>query len=579
MKYVSDIIEEKYKEWKPGQSIFISTPTGSGKTTFVLNELVEYAALTNKKILYLVNRKILKEQLDVAYRNIKRILHIKYGIGDYDPMTIETYQKVEASFGKSYEHEVYNYIIADECHYFLMDSMFNTNTHISLEWVMSSRFDSSVRVFMSATIESIKDYIMKYYLKKEIPIYERDTKDLSELLEDKQCLKKYVCEKNTDNISIHIFDKIESLFADIEVNKRSRWLIFVDNKQYGESLIKKMVARGIDAIFIDAEYQDNIEKTETVKGLTKNLRYTQKVLIATSVLDNGISILDENLQKIVIMTDSKEEVLQMLGRKRINDKSTKKIQVFLCKRDIKFFSQRLNLLKKYDIALEHYMGRRKKYHIPFPLEDDFYVDMNKNEINENKKRLHVKILSEIWTSSDVYEQMKKFLYVNFEGILELNGLSYEQLYSRISFYEEMMEKMTEDEFAFIKEQCKWLGVSFMPEALEQYNSNKEGEYKTKVIDVLEEYIYQQGEEGRNFCELDTEEKKNLRDKIRLELKYLLELKEFDNKETICGELKKSNTCSSAERFNEIMDILQLDYFMERIAKSKFVLKKKNCDNN
>ncbi len=61
--YISDRISKEYENWKNGDLIFIEAPTGSGKTTFVLEHLLPYFHEKGKRILYLVNRKILKKQL------------------------------------------------------------------------------------------------------------------------------------------------------------------------------------------------------------------------------------------------------------------------------------------------------------------------------------------------------------------------------------------------------------------------------------------------------------------------------------------------------------------------------------
>lgn len=57
MQYISDKIGDGYKTWEEGGMIFISSPTGSGKTFFILETLLPYARQQNKTILYLVNRK------------------------------------------------------------------------------------------------------------------------------------------------------------------------------------------------------------------------------------------------------------------------------------------------------------------------------------------------------------------------------------------------------------------------------------------------------------------------------------------------------------------------------------------
>ena len=48
--YVSDIIGEDYKNWKPGDRILISTGTGSGKTWFVLRVLLGEAKRQGKHL-------------------------------------------------------------------------------------------------------------------------------------------------------------------------------------------------------------------------------------------------------------------------------------------------------------------------------------------------------------------------------------------------------------------------------------------------------------------------------------------------------------------------------------------------
>lgn len=41
-QYVSEIIREEYKEWKPGQMIFLSAHTGAGKTFFILTPIYNF---------------------------------------------------------------------------------------------------------------------------------------------------------------------------------------------------------------------------------------------------------------------------------------------------------------------------------------------------------------------------------------------------------------------------------------------------------------------------------------------------------------------------------------------------------
>ena len=66
-QYLADQIdEEEIALWRPGQNILITSPTGSGKSTFILKILLPFAAKKRKHVCYLCNRKILEEQITVT---------------------------------------------------------------------------------------------------------------------------------------------------------------------------------------------------------------------------------------------------------------------------------------------------------------------------------------------------------------------------------------------------------------------------------------------------------------------------------------------------------------------------------
>lgn len=96
-----------------------------------------------------------------------------------------------------------------------------------------------------------------------------------------------------------------------------KWLIFTDSIEAGKAFcneIKERVANQTDVGYIDAKYA-----------------------------------LDEDLRNIVIMADTEESFVQMLGRKRPDGKN---LLVYICKRDRKYFERRLRyvrqVLKFYD---------------------------------------------------------------------------------------------------------------------------------------------------------------------------------------------------------------------------------------
>ena len=68
-KWVSDIVGDDYKKWNK-EFVVLDCGTGCGKSYFCINVLGTYAKENNKKILYLCNRRKLRQQI---YDSVKKI--------------------------------------------------------------------------------------------------------------------------------------------------------------------------------------------------------------------------------------------------------------------------------------------------------------------------------------------------------------------------------------------------------------------------------------------------------------------------------------------------------------------------
>ena len=208
--FLADSIGEEYRNWKAGDCIFISAPTGSGKTSFILKKLLSYFSTLQepKKILYLVNRTALKQQMEneisklpfeqeqlidvELYQTIENmIVQLEYtncvapyyqgyvaainsAVSEKDRGKYIPAETVSAmpdytngSYSKVWWANEYDYVVCDEAHYFLMDSNYNTNTCWSFRFV-SEVFAQKIRIYMSATIEDIMTFIRKDNQKKII---------------------------------------------------------------------------------------------------------------------------------------------------------------------------------------------------------------------------------------------------------------------------------------------------------------------------------------------------------------------------------------------------------------------------
>lgn len=222
-KYISEVIGENYKSWGSGDSILISSQTGSGKSSFVLHTLLPQAIAENKHIVYICNRRVLKEQFSIlSQKELKKF----FGVDDipdksFQYIHIVTYQYCEIAKqlpdlsippnlkGISRKERLTKpsqlpqaikinrndimYYIFDEAHYFISDATFNSNTNYWFgKWSEYSmeRVDKSICVFLTATPEPLMCFLAYRQSKNWF-----DLQKIYEKLEERAKLRKYLEEQ------------------------------------------------------------------------------------------------------------------------------------------------------------------------------------------------------------------------------------------------------------------------------------------------------------------------------------------------------------------------------------------------
>ena len=163
--YLENFIAD-YQAWQGGESIFIEAPTGMGKTSFVLDQLVADAMNNRQEVLFLSNRYLLKEQIkhSVAKRQGIPIEDNNWleEIEEFEGITVISYQKVQVlmemdNAERYFNRERYKFTVFDEIHYILEDSIFNPHIYYLLQFIQKAH---SIKVFMSATLEETKNYLL-----------------------------------------------------------------------------------------------------------------------------------------------------------------------------------------------------------------------------------------------------------------------------------------------------------------------------------------------------------------------------------------------------------------------------------
>ena len=300
LKLVKEI-GEQYKDWTPNSNILISAGMGTGKTTFALDVLGAYAKRNNKRILYLSNRKALNKEIydKINDNKLKGIVF---------PITYHKLQKVLLDKGKNkaqnkIDKSIYDdidYIICDECHYFITDSWTNI-TDISYEYILNHQ--QAIKLYMSAT---------GFYL---YDILENDLQKLN-----KKKVNYYLPNDFSHVEKINFFSQQEYVNNLINSLPAHEKLIYFNRKL--DNLLELHEQYKDNSSFVcsdkNKQYKDNITKDALV-----NHKLTNQLTFVTTVWDNGINIIDSSVRHIVIDIVDLVTLIQCIGRRRIindNDK-------------------------------------------------------------------------------------------------------------------------------------------------------------------------------------------------------------------------------------------------------------------
>lgn len=394
--FVSDLIGDDWLyKWIPNTPVFISAQTGKGKNYFIQNVMVPKILEYNRRHRPINNILILSNRIALNQQNKLKLAQIidKYSINsisyvnklneltinqinefyDFGAVKISSYHQL---LKNNLLNEDYAFVIIDECHFFIQDSVFNADTTNILKNIISKQ-KNSIHVYMSATLDEIFPIILPMYIKKKssfcpyyihspyapictldlidcipentLPFYYKinykniefkytdEYTDTAYFYDEMGCqivpyyypyAVIYDIEPNYDYIKTHILShNKDSLIEKISSNhnKDSKWLIFVKSKKDGEYLQEKLSKKNISVEFISSESKNS---TNTAyQQIIKECKFNTDVLISTAVIDNGVNLFDINIKNIVISIFDYTSFIQMLGRIRPLD--NQKINLYL----------------------------------------------------------------------------------------------------------------------------------------------------------------------------------------------------------------------------------------------------------
>ena len=322
----NEYIDSHCRPIKP--AMFIYAPTGCGKTTFIINALRELALEHNKYILLLVNRDSLLKQIKLELLKVDSIMKQEFKENDSNinwlkrddrpigRVQVMTYQDFWYKYCQNNHHshidiEKFEFLVCDEAHYFLDDSKFNFSTEDTLHKLISM-FKGKMRLYFSATPNEIIPVIAlaenEAFTQEYSELYY--CPDYREPLDENEGVRLYYY-GISNHKDVYIYDILEynakpkEMFKNImpiiikAKDNNEKTIIFVDSKKFGQTLCEciNLENNEINSVYIDS----NCKHTDTYRNIVEQSMFDEDVLITTSILDNGVNLIDDKLTNIIVL--------------------------------------------------------------------------------------------------------------------------------------------------------------------------------------------------------------------------------------------------------------------------------------
>ena len=382
--WVSDGLEPYYEKWIRQNPVLISAQTGRGKNHFIMEMLIPFALRTRQHVFLLSNRVALSVQqkkellgaLGLPNIYTDEQLREKENFGF---VSVWSYQSVLQHIDEIERHDILlptGYVVFDEVHFFLNDAPFNAYTELIFHRLIHAA-QYRKRIYMTATPDNILPLINEYEQSTQI-MNIRLSPEFLEVCQTSQSKFKeiatrrnvsfeapvhvYTFKRDYSKYRITFFTNWDHLYANLQhASATNKWLCFVNNKDHQLKIQADL--KGLQSS-IQIDCFDASKKAETSNIWSKILegKIPGTVLLSTSVIDNGVNIIDSGLHNIVLEATDKVSFLQMLGRKRAKDDEI--INVFVrvpseteLKRKLYKINEYLQVFQPYHTSLYDYFQK------------------------------------------------------------------------------------------------------------------------------------------------------------------------------------------------------------------------------
>lgn len=289
------------------QNTFIISPTGSGKTYYILDVLTP-----GHKCLYLCDNNNLKSAV------LKHPNTVEYGVlnasADVEVMTYKQFGKEAIYRTRDFINE-YDYIIADEVHNLIDYSKFSKDTDLSRAIdALVQNYENTKIVFFTAT---------PYYLdciKAEYSFFLNNFKvwDFSKVKE----IKRYTNKRRAYISSMYQIKFVLEEYKEAFMYNNWKCLIYTPKVTDMHKIEQIVIDKGLSPVLIwstsRTEEPMNNEQLITRAQLieTGYLKEPYNVLIINRATETGVNIYDEDMNLVIVNTVNVTQQIQVRGRVR-----------------------------------------------------------------------------------------------------------------------------------------------------------------------------------------------------------------------------------------------------------------------
>lgn len=521
-KWISDIIGDQYKEWK-NEYIALDAGTGCGKSYFCINVLGDYAQKFGDRILYLTNRSALRNQI---YDEVQ-----KKNLGDTIHVTL--YQTLQRDLNKGYlsQYDNYDYIVADECHYFITDAMFNHYTDIAYDFIMGQT--KKVVILVSATAKLLFEELQlqkklkhrnifridkDYSYVKKLYYYQKDElKSIIDFIlhneEDSKIL--VFCNSAQRMIEMNaIYEEQADYYCSKGVYTKKKEKSNQKEKSKKKKTSKEFVQLRKICGWFDED--GNLKKKNSVihEYADGMITFNKRILFTTKVLDNGINLRDRKIKHIFSEILDLDTLIQSFGRKRsidaddtctfyIREYQKKGIQGLINK-----VEKPLEQAKMYAENYEKFQQQYGKNRYWMKKNEIFYTNFSEDKEKGGTIKTNYCKYMKFQIAHNMYCSMKKLGHKNYLFMklpLELNAISSDiKIKSESIDYFLLFLKKIEGKRLYaedrecIKEEFEKIGLKMRYKGIATFNNTLNGALQDKYGKGYNCRFYNSDESGKEY---------------------------------------------------------------------------------